>query len=295
MNRTNRSGFTLTEILIAMGVLAFAMLPLVGVLWSGVSRTDISVTYENASQVGVSVLEFLLSDAVKFENLDFSNPSAPNDEGPNSKESSGLVTTVAEANHFLGRHCLDTAATGTSTPECAVAMTRDRYHKIGRENYYTDLYLGAYFDRGGGATPVTTVVWSYLDNPFIDYESVTNNPQAFYDMLILQDGVLVNGQGCAAWSPYNHAGWTPAQPLRSKNDQQISMPMPRFTIGGTTTNLPGSPPYSGPAFNMFYTNFAKIQLFIRWGLEWQERGTGNQVRSRGGAKRVQFVTFKGRL
>lgn len=296
MTQTARRGFTLTEILIAMGVLAFAMLPLVGVLWSGVSRTDISVTYENAQQVAVSVLEFLLSDAVRFENLDFSNPSAPADQGANSKESSGLVTTVADANSFLGRHCLETAAVGLTTPDCAVAMSRQRYHKIGRENYHTDLYIGAYFERTGAAAGVvTSMSWNYLPNPVVDYEATPNNPQAFYDMLLLTDGVAVNGRGCLDYSPYFQAPWAPDQPLRTKFDQQISMPMPRFTIGGVTTAIPGSPPYTGAAFNQYYTNFAKIQLFIRWGLEWQERGTGNQVRSRGGAKTVQFVTFKGRI
>lgn len=286
-------GFTLTEILIAMAIMAFAVLPIVGILWSGVSRTDISVTYENASGAAVSVLEYLLSDAIKFEDLDFSNPAAPADrDTSSSKESAGLVTSDVEQNKFLGPYCTETAPSGLNPAECNVAMSRSRYFQFGRENYHTDLYIGAYYEgASASAGAPTTIAWGYLPSPFIDYESLPGWPHIFYDTLLLSNSTagIPSTSSWDDFSPYFHDDWNTGMAPRVKTDLEISLPMPRFTRGGVTQNLPATPPYPP----QFFTNFAKIQLFIRWGLDWQTRGT--DVTSRGGAKTLELVTFKGRL
>ena len=129
-----RLGFTLTEILVAMAVLAFALVPLMGVMWSGVKRTDISDSYANASTIGASVLEFLLNDSVRFDQLNFTNPLAIDlRDTETSKESYGIVTTVIGTNDFLGQYCGETdplagceANEGTPNSCCQTANSKQR-------------------------------------------------------------------------------------------------------------------------------------------------------------------------
>ena len=316
-----RLGFTLTEILVAMSVLAFALVPLMGVMWSGVKRTDISDSYANASTIGASVLEFLLNDSVRFDQLNFTNPLASElRDSVDSRESYGIVTSVAGTNDFLGQYCENEPASGCEANEgtsgscCINATSKQRYFKIGRENYHTDLYIGAYFASTSlHPTKVTSMTYNYMENPAIDYEEAPNNPQQFYDTLALGDkgpsGYNNNSASGSTdfehFSPYTNGVWhfdlSQSGAYRKKVDNQVSLPI----YSGTETmsaflSLDGL----GTAAN--YSNFAKIQLFIRWGLSYVANQSGEppvineamvarQIDSRGKAKMIQLVTFKGRF
>lgn len=316
-NSKTQWGFTLTEILIAMSVLAFALVPLMGVMWSGVKRTDVSDAYSNASSIGASVLEFLLNDSVKFRQLNFSNPlNTDMRDSDNSKESYGIVTDTAGVNDFLGQYCVESDPVagcevneGTASSCCQVANSRQRYFKIGRENYHTDLYIGAYFENFGSiSTKPTTVSYGYLANPPIDYEEVANNPQQFYDTLVLSDrnyldsaNINVNYQH---YSPYFKPFWNLDMTSGAhtvKGDQQVSLP-----IYTGTEPLKAFEGLGGLATNANHANFAKIQLFIRWGLSYRanestgkavtiEARAAKDIDSRGKTKMIQLVTFKGRF
>tara|TARA_B100000674_G_scaffold484475_1_gene489900 strand:- start:684 stop:1652 length:969 start_codon:yes stop_codon:yes gene_type:complete len=314
-----RLGFTLTEILVAMSVLAFALVPLMGVMWSGVKRTDISDSYANATTIGASVLEFLLNDSVRFDQLNFTNPLATNlRDSEDSKESYGIVTDVAGTNDFLGQYCADTdpasgceAAEGTSGSCCQKYDSKQRYFKIGRENYHTDLYIGAYFASTSlHPTKVTSMTYNYMENPAIDYEEAPNNPQQFYDTLALADKAYKNDSGSTDFqhfSPYNitNGVWdldlSTSGAYRKKVDNQVSLPI----YSGTETPL-AFDSLGGLGTLANYSNFAKIQLFIRWGLSYVANQSGvtpvtdevrvtQQIDSRGKAKMIQLVTFKGRF
>ena len=307
MKRDN--GFTLTEVLVALAVLAFALVPLMGVMWSGVRKTDISNSYSNASNVGASILEFLLNDSVRFQDLDFSNPLAnPLRDADASRESAGFTTATIGRNDFLGTYCAQTAPPAT----CQSVMSKARYFKIGRENYYTDLYIGAYHvGVPGSAGRTTWVSHGYLENPSIDYEQVPNKPHHLYDTLSLSSAVTylrsdsfanipVEGNGdYTAYSPYYQPQWAIDPGLhdrRTKSDEEISIPL-------DNANIPFN--YLGAnASNAQYANFAKIQLFIRWGwqnafetagTDWTQAAQRSRVDERGGAKMIQLVTFKGRF
>jgi prepilin-type N-terminal cleavage/methylation domain-containing protein len=297
----NSYGFTLTEILVALAVLGFALVPLMGVMWSGVRQTDISNTYANASAIGASILEYLLNDSVRFQEIDFTDPSAtPLRDGASSRESAGLTTTTVGVNDFLGDYCFETAPPS----KCQSPMSKARYFKIGRDNYYTDLYIGAYYSgipSSAGAT--TWVSYGYLDNPFIDYERVPNNPQLFYDTLTLSSGqpypLAVGNGDYQDYSPYYQTQWSldPAvHNRRGRSDSEISMPLEDPTVPFNYL--------SGSADPARYTNFSKIQLFIRWGwknafvsagTDWSDSDERSQIDSRGGAKMIELVTFKGRF
>lgn len=317
-NSKKHEGFTLTEILIAMSVLAFALVPLMGVMWSGVKRTDVSDAYSNASNIGASVLEFLLNDSVKFRQLNFSNPlNTDMRDSDTSKESFGIVTDTAGVNDFLGQYCIETAPVegcevneGTAASCCQAANSRQRYFKIGRENYHTDLYIGAYFNQKTSTmTKATTISYSYLSNPPIDYEEVANNPQQFYDTLVLSDRNYTdssnNNVNFEHYSPYFQPFWsldTSSGAYMRKGDQQVSLPIytgsePLKAFEGLGTTL---------ASEANHTNFAKIQLFIRWGLTYRandstggsvtgEVKAASEIDSRGKTKMIQLVTFKGRF
>ncbi len=315
-----RLGFTLTEILVAMTVLAFALVPLMGVMWSGVKRTDISDSYANASTIGASVLEFLLNDSVRFDQLNFTNPLASVlRDMPTSKESYGIVTEVIGTNDFLGQYCETVPAAGCAANEgtasscCQAPKSKQRYFKIGRENYYTDLYIGAYFAASLGTTKVTSMTYNYMQNPQVDYEQAPNNPQQFYDTLALADkgpGGYNNdsgGTGYEDFSPYSsiNSFWdldlSISGAYQRKVDNQVSLP-----IYTGAQPLSAFESLGGLANNANHSNFAKIQLFIRWGQSYvAERSeltpsTGDaiitkQIDSRGKAKMIQLVTFKGRF
>lgn len=298
-----KKGFTLTEILIALSVLAFAFVPLMGVMFSGVKRTDVSAAYENAGNIGASVLEFMLADSVTFSDIDFTNPSTPalrsNDSGGgvDSKESSGILASspnfTPTINQFLGEACDVNDANGICTDE----DSKSRYFKIGRTNFYTDMYVGAYYENvpGAPANVKTNLDYRYFRNPVIDYESYedagSSIPQRFYDTMILN--------ASTGFSPYDPVrGWSvnPSQyETDIRSDKQLSLMIPNepFTTMGISED------------SAKYANFAKIQLFIRWGYNWLNRVTGSttgdavmnarQIDSRGKAKMIQLITFKGRF
>jgi type II secretory pathway pseudopilin PulG len=315
-----RFGFTLTEIVIAVGVMGFALIPLMGIIWGGVRRTDISVTYENAAQIGASIMEFLLSDAVQFNHLDFSNPAAGADAtdfvvvGYNNvvlsknRRSSGFRAaagdpfgTGGDVNSWLGESCESTGAA------CTDFYATDRFFKVGRENYHTALYIGAYYSplAGAAAMKPTSMSYAYMSSPFMDYEKCmvtaaapgvcsgagdVGNPQRFYDTLILS-AADVNSADCALnFSPYYACDGAGAKiwsfdrlNVRQTYDQLISLPMNNDTL----------PAFPGHATAQF-TNFAKIQLFITWGKTWLMQDA-NISSSRGEAKTLQLVSFKGRF
>ena len=314
-----RLGFTLTEILVAMSVLAFALVPLMGVMWSGVKRTDISDSYANATTIGASVLEFLLNDSVRFDQLNFTNPLATDlRDTVASKESYGIVTDVAGTNDFLGQYCgEDDPASGCEVNEgtsgscCQTANSKQRYFKIGRENYHTDLYIGAYFASGSlNTTKITSMTYNFMQNPAIDYEEAPNNPQQFYDTLALADKGYKNDSGSTDFqhfSPYSstNVAWNldfiASGAYRKKVDNQVSLPI---YSGTQTMSAFGSLGGLGTSAN--YSNFAKIQIFVRWGLSYIANQSGvnpvtdevrvtKQIDSRGKAKMIQLVTFKGRF
>lgn len=315
----NRKAFSLTEILVALSVLAFALVPLMGVMWSGVRRTDVSNTYANASQIAASVLEYILNDSVRFSQLNFTNPAAPSlRDSDDSKESYGITTTVLGVNDFLGDRCWDSGV--DTEAQCTKAMSKKRFFKIGRNNFYTDLYLGAYFINVPGAPggKQTNLSYKYLVNPAIDYEVIVDNPQLFYDTAILSNRNYGDvGYSYEFFSPYlasddtvGFSRWSP-DPSRhnmdtSKTDQTLSLPFDNADVAFTDV---GGSVLGNPRFAE-YSNFAKVQLFIRWGYEFvsekletvsgssgsysKDKAVG-MVDSRGKAKMIELVTFKGRF
>ena len=302
-----QKGFTLTEILIALAVLAFAFVPLMGVMWSGVRRTDVSAAYENAGNIGASILEFMLADSVRFSDIDFTNPAAAGLRAPDNgasgtpvKESSGILSTSPlfadnnRINDFLGEAC----STHDGDGLCTIPSSKARYFKIARTNFYSDMYIGAYYKEVPGAGGVKTdMEYRYLRNPVIDYESYTDAgsaiPQRFYDTMIL-DGTM-------GFSPYDPVrGWSLVPGTYEsdpKEDIQLSL-----EIAGDPINVATGSSVDGAK----YANFSKIQLFIRWGFNWLNRiknpvaagdrvMTTRQIDSRGRAKMIELITFKGRF
>jgi len=191
-------------------------------------------------------------------------------------------------------------------------MSKQRYFKIGRDNFYTDLYIGAYYQGVPGALPasrVTSMSYGYLRNPAIDYEEVPDNPQQFYDSISLSNrNYTVNPaptqENFEHYSPYFQPTWT-NDPDTDENvykvDRQISLPIPSADVPFKDVGL-------AVLDEAQYSNFAKVQIFIRWGYEYvtetvvsaPDPSQGNvtaaaQIDSRGKSKMIQLVTFKGRF
>ncbi|PCJ16945.1 MAG: hypothetical protein COB02_14865 [Candidatus Cloacimonadota bacterium] len=303
-----KKGFTLTEILIALSILAFAFVPLMGVMWSGVRRTDVSASYENGGNIAASVLEFMLADSVKFSDIDFTNPQATggirsvdNAESSNVKESSGILSSSplsadSTINSFLGESC----STNTDG-KCTIANSKSRYFKVGRTNFYTDMYVGAYYENNPSpSTGKKDMEYRYYRNPSIDYEKYSDTggqsvPQRFYDTMILENNL--SKYNLSLFSPYQAGGgWSLAPSsyeTSPKTDKQLSL------------KIIGNGPLTAIGNNAEYTNLAKIQIFVRWGYNWLNRigtvastgtvASARQIDSRGKAKMIELVTFKGRF
>jgi prepilin-type N-terminal cleavage/methylation domain-containing protein len=307
MSKSGKSGFTLTEIMIAVSIMAFALIPIMGIIWSGVRRTDISVTYENASQIAASIMEFILSDAVKFEYLDFSNPTVADvplsmQYGSSPRESTGFHKAVnpfgeIDRNKWLGTYC--EAPDWSTDTVCANEFSRQRFFKVGREQYHVDLYVGAYYSRNASPSYPTQLTYSYLKPPKVDFEQISTNPQRFYDTLVLNDS---NSRFSSIdFSPYSSSTWNTSRDniiFPPREDHEVSDRMPWVPGSAAVAGEP-SLAYSPLGPYTDYANFAKIQLFIRWGLEWMPNGTKRDTsgvgNSRGGAKVLELVSFKGRL
>ncbi len=61
-----RAAFSLVEILFATSILAFAMIPVFGLMTTGVMRTDLNVGYSNAIEVASATMNSLLSEQLDF-------------------------------------------------------------------------------------------------------------------------------------------------------------------------------------------------------------------------------------
>lgn len=330
-----RTGFTLTEIVIAVGIMGFALIPLMGIIWGGVRRTDISVTYENAAQISSSIMEFLLSDAVQFNDLDFSQ--ADGDASGHvvtgydnvilsvGRRSSGFRTPMnpfgvtGDINSWLGDYCEE-----AGNELCTNSYSLNRFFKVGRENYYTALYIGAYYPRSASTAKPTVMSYAYLQTPFIDYEKcmlsssssdcvdsggMIGNPQRFYDTRILPSSYVRKDNCTLNFSPYyacdgggNYIWSFDRQYIRQTSDALISLPMNNNTLPSYPGG--GAMPVGEQAAQ--FANFAKIQLFITWGKTWldtdanlrgvsSDGGTVLGAATRGGAKTLELVSFKARI
>ncbi len=91
--RASHRGVTLLEILTAMLILAFAFLPIFGVISTGTADTDITNSYISAQTIARNILNTAL-DSVPFESIQV-NPAAVSDIGESNAEPNvGLMADV---------------------------------------------------------------------------------------------------------------------------------------------------------------------------------------------------------
>lgn len=137
-----RAGITFIEISLATLILALALLPVVGLIQGGLVRTDVSVSYSAATELGSAVMNKLLGDSLRFEDI----PATP--------AGSYLAPDGSVAFESSLDPVFDDA--DWQTEEKARARTKDNIR------YKVELWVGNF--RGD-----TDLRFSYLENPNVDF------------------------------------------------------------------------------------------------------------------------------
>lgn len=159
------AGMSFTEILIAVIVMATAMLPVFAVLTSGVMRSDVSVTYEQAANLASSIMNTILSEEVTFQQMLDNMPTGTPFRHPGP---SGAVHT-----NLMGD--------GGTAP--------NKFFQVGRNRYTTELYVNSY-----PSTGTTSLAFQYFANPAMYWEAVGGlDPHSLHRNVVLGD---------PTWSPY---------------------------------------------------------------------------------------------
>ncbi len=86
-------GVTLLEILTAMLILAFAFIPIFGVITTGTADTDITNSYISAQTIARNILNTAL-DSVPFESIQVSPGAVPDISESNSEPNVGIMSDV---------------------------------------------------------------------------------------------------------------------------------------------------------------------------------------------------------
>ena len=254
---SRRRAISLLEIMVALLIMAFAFIPLVGVIGTGATDTDVAKSYIFAQTTARNILDNLL-DNVPFECVRVAPGSVSDTDGSNAETAvSQLVSTpeyqVASFLSLLGNPgSVDTFGRGELRDERGT-------------RYFIKLFcfpLAGTANAVGAINPADEITFRYLPRP--PYETATN------------------ASNQAVWYP------TPTAPAPAFVNAGVPRPYD-FTVGSTpdfairTTNAfsLGVPQGSIPVLN--YCVLKRILLRVRW------------VMPKGGERSIEIYTAKGNL
>ncbi len=167
--RSSRSAMTLIEIVLAMLILAFAFIPVIGVIGSGSADTDVTKSYVFAQTLVRNILTSCL-DSIPFAAIDTNGTTTVSDSDGQTNTDIGLfrVTgsfTNASATNFLRDHFGNTAdlnGRGDVTDERGII-------------YHVNLFAFPITDPDATISTTTEVLFLARNRP--EYENqVTNTP-----------------------------------------------------------------------------------------------------------------------
>lgn len=228
----SRHGFTLIEILIATFVLAFAMIPVFGLMTRGAVRTDLNAGYTNAVELASGVMNQLLSEQTTFASLPDSGGVAAY-PAPRSElaEAGGNVAADPALDPLFPAPQWTTTAEGTRTIE------------INGTQFHVQLWIGRY---GAANAPI----FGYYRSPVIDFRSGAD-PRQFDCVKTIDQAAYTNG-----FSPY----------APSSLIDQTANPLSRVSTGAwaqpASEVVETVAEYAEDAQPI---NLAKIVLRVSWG------------------------------
>lgn len=208
---TGRFGISLLEIMVALLIMAFAFIPLVGVIGTGATDTDVAKSYIFAQTTARNILDNLL-DNVPFECVRVAPGSVADTDGSNAEPGiSQLVNSpeyqVASFLSLLGNDgTVDTFGRGELRDERGT-------------RYFIKLFcfpLVGTANPVGAIDPTTEVTFRYLPRP--PYETATNSSnQAIW---------YTNSPFVAAGvpRPYDFAPGSPDFSIRTTNAFSLGVP-----------------------------------------------------------------------
>ncbi len=260
MRRGPGRGFTLIEILIATVVLAFAMIPVSGLMTTGLVRTDVNVGYTAAVELSSGIMNHILSEDTPFSML----PVSP---ATTAYPARGSALAPATGN-VAADPALDRLFPAPEWSVDAGNGTRDI--TMNGITYHVMMWVGVY-------PQANQLQFGFYESPVLGFHLGTN-PAEFEKVktLLASDYAA----GFAPWAPGSVAA-TPADVFPSQAASRIvSHPWCRTEVIQDQTAL--SEGTAGA-----FANFAKVVLRVSWG---EDLRLG-----RGGAKDFWLVSFKADL
>lgn len=254
-------GVTLIEILIATVVLAFAMIPVFGLMTTGLIRTDVNVGMTNAVEIATGLMNHILSEETAFDSLPFSEDGSA--YPPPRADLTAFTGNVA-GNAALDRFFL---APGWSVN--ATSGSRDL--TVNGITYHVWVWIRAY-------TQPDQLRFGYFENPALDFRLA--GPTRFDRQKTLTNGDY--GDGFAPWSAQNIdpdvANVFPSNPA----SRVVSNPWGRVEVTQNQEDLDEDAAGTGS-----FGNFAKVLIRVSFGED--------ERRERGKAKDFWLVSFKADL
>jgi len=259
-------GFTFIEILMATAVLAFAMIPVFGLMTTGMVRTDINVGHTNAVEIATGLMNQVLSEETLMSDLVYTDGEATfPDRGSPLETGLGSVAHEAGMNRFF-----QSGAWTTSTTETRVLRAN------GIE-YHVQMWIRRY-------TQPADLNFGFYELPIIEYRRFPDDPPGklaseFDRVLVLDEDVHQDyTRGYSPYSPQNTAphGSEPPSPILTN---------PYAT--NTVVESLGEISEQDPAAPGQYLDFAKVWVRVSWGYIRQGE--------RGRAKDLWLISFKANL
>ena len=223
-------GVTLLEILSALLILAFAFIPIIGVIGTGTTDTDVTNAYIFAQTSARNILDSLL-DSVPFPAVTVDTAAVPDLDGTHSEGNVALFQNVpgydvASFMVMLGNSSGDNKGAG--------ALRDERGN-----TYYTKLFIFPLVGQdSSNPDPDTELVFSYLPRPL--YENATYSAGH------------ATKPGESSW--YSDNEWVNPGVLRPYD----------YAVVATMTNAKGLGVPAGADASLQYCMMKKFLLRIRW-------------------------------
>lgn len=256
--RRSPSGFTLVEILFATVIMAFSLIPIFGLMTTGMMRTDTNVGYTTGVEIATGIMNQLLSEQTDLSTL------------PESDVASGITypTQGDPLGTGSGNVADDTLLDGFfPAPEWATSAQGTRVLTKMGTAYHVEIWIGKF----GGAGDLN---FGYYDDPVLDFSqaAVDFGNRSHFDRVC----TVTAAEATAGFTPYDA---TSTKILRNPWAQDGAPPAGSEIIqnqADLTDQIAGS-----------YQNFAKLLVRVSWGYEGK--------RERGRAKEFWLISYKADL
>lgn len=259
-------GFTFIEIMFATAILAFAMIPVFGLMTSGLMRTDVNVGHSNAVEIATGLMNQILSEETSMASLAFTSGTASFPErGSPLAAGTGSVAHLSSMDHLFQSGAWTTVTTAET-----------RMIRTNGIEYQVQIWLRGY-------QAANDLRFGFFEVPVIEYRAFPDDPPSkltseFDRVRTLDEATHQDfSRGYSPFSPQN------VQDHASEPTSRVStFPFAQVTVLEDQSTISEPDPATGN-----FRDFAKVWIRVSWGYEGR--------RERGRAKDFWLISFKADL